>query len=136
MLPLHMKKQESYVSVQTQDQMLVKREDVIVEYQQSMEKMRKNEISELIKYIKEEDPESCINILFVLSQCKSDDQMTRTSQKDKDELNLLMDRLKIKKSSLVECMHTVLYDNLLDFFQSIGKQKHHIHQFESDRSSN
>lgn len=98
--------------------------------------MRKNEISELIKYIKEEDPESCINILFVLSQCKSDDQMTRTSQKDKDELNLLMDRLKIKKSSLVECMHTVLYDNLLDFFQSIGKQKHHIHQFESDRSSN
>lgn len=136
MLPLHMKKQESYVSVQTQDQMLVKREDVIVEYQQSMENMRKNEISELIKYIKEEDPESCINILFVLSQCKSDDQMTRTSQKDKDELNLLMDRLKIKKSSLVECMHTVLYDNLLDFFQSIGKQKHHIHQFESDRSSN
>jgi len=136
MLPLHMKKQESYVSVQTQDQMLVKREDVILEYQQSMEKMRKNEISELIKYIKEEDPESCINILFVLSQCKSDDQMTRTSQKDKDELNLLMDRLKIKKSSLVECMHTVLYDNLLDFFQSIGKQKHHIHQFESDRSSN
>jgi len=131
-----MKKQESYVSVQTQDQMLVKREDVILEYQQSMEKMRKNEISELIKYIKEEDPESCINILFVLSQCKSDDQMTRTSQKDKDELNLLMDRLKIKKSSLVECMHTVLYDNLLDFFQSIGKQKHHIHQFESDRSSN
>jgi hypothetical protein len=136
MLPLHMKKQESYVSVQTQDQMLVKREDVIVEYQQSMENMRKNEISELIKYIKEEDPESCINILFVLSQCKSDDQMTRTSQKDKDELNLLMDRLKIKKSSLVECMHTVLYENLLDFFQSIGKQKHHIHQFESDRSSN
>lgn len=131
-----MKKQESYVSVQTQDQMLVKREDVIVEYQQSMENMRKNEISELIKYIKEEDPESCINILFVLSQCKSDDQMTRTSQKDKDELNLLMDRLKIKKSSLVECMHTVLYENLLDFFQSIGKQKHHIHQFESDRSSN
>jgi hypothetical protein len=136
MLPLHMKKQESYVSVQTQDQMLVKREDVILEYQQSMEKMRKNEISELIKYIKEEDPESCINILFVLSQCKSDDQMTRTSQKDKDELNLLMDRLKIKKSFLVECMHTVLYDNLLDFFQSIGKQKHHIHQFESERSSN
>jgi hypothetical protein len=32
MLPLHMKKQESYVSVQTQDQMLVKREDVILEY--------------------------------------------------------------------------------------------------------
>ena len=29
--------------------------------------MRMSEISQLIKYIKEEDPETCVNILFVLS---------------------------------------------------------------------
>ena len=67
----------------------------------------------MIRYIKEEDPETCINILFVLSQSKSDST--------KDELNLLMDRLEIKKEFLVECMRTVLYDNLTEFFHSLGK---------------
>ena len=39
---------------------------------------------------------------------------------------MLMDRLQIKKEFLVECMRTVLYDNLTEFFHSLGKSKHHI----------
>ena len=77
-----------------------------------------SEISQLIKYIKEEDPETCVNILFVLSQSGQDDT--------KDELSMLMNRLCIKKEFLVECMRTVLYDNLTEFFHSLGKSKHHI----------
>jgi hypothetical protein len=85
-----------------------------------------SEISQLIKYIKEEDPETCVNILFVLSQSGTDET--------KDELSMLMDRLQIKKEFLVECMRTVLYDNLTEFFHSLGKSKHHIKQFETSSS--
>lgn len=74
--------------------------------------MRQAEVLGLIRYIKEEDPETCINILYVLSEQK--------------QLSLLMEQLQISKKFLVESMQKVLYDNLLDFFQSIGKQKHHI----------
>ena len=111
----------------------IKKEDVIAEYKLNIEEMRHGEVQQLIKYMKEEDPETCINILFVLSQCQTDENDKR--QEGKDELNRLMERLNIRKNFLVECMHTVLYDNLVDFFLSIGKQKHHIHQFESDSSS-
>jgi hypothetical protein len=103
-----------------------RREDLIQDFRAKIEDMRMMEIGQLIRYIKEEDPETCINILFVLSQSKSD--------QTKDELNLLMDRLHIKKEFLVECMRTVLYDNLTEFFHSLGKQKHHIKQFESSSS--
>jgi hypothetical protein len=40
---------------------------VTKEYLDKMMDMKRNEIQLLIKYIKEEDPETCINILFVLS---------------------------------------------------------------------
>ena len=41
-----------------------------------MSKVEKNhatETKELIRYVKEEDPETCINILYVISQCKIED---------------------------------------------------------------
>jgi len=90
---------------------------------------REKEVEDLVKYIKEEDPESCINILFVL------EHENDTKLGDKDRLMSLMSKLSVKKSFLVECMHNVLYDNLLDFFTSIGKQKYQIHEFESASSS-
>ena len=45
-----------------------------------------------------------------------------------------MNRLDISKEFLVQCMRTVLYDNLTEFFHSLGKSKHHIKHFESDSS--
>ena len=47
---------------------------MVQEYKKSIESMRKKEIMQLLKYIQQEDPETCINILFVLSQCRSEDQ--------------------------------------------------------------
>lgn len=69
-IQLSMNKQESYISTQNQEQQsLIKRQDIIRNYQEQMDIMRSNEVKQLIKYIKQEDPETCINILFVLSQC-------------------------------------------------------------------
>lgn len=85
----------------------------------SVEELRRSEVRELISYLKSEDPESCINILFVLSQCKSEHESAspeKAKDHNKAQLSSLMRRLNIKKSFLVECMHKVLYDNLLDFF--------------------
>lgn len=45
-----------------------------------------------------------------------------------------MERLDIKTDFLVECMRSVLYENLTEFFYSIGKSKHHIKQFASSSS--
>ena len=36
---------------------------------------------------------------------------------------------------MVECMQAVLNDNLVEFFHSIGKSKHHIKQFEPQSES-
>ena len=41
-----------------------------------------------------------------------------------------MEKLDISKAFLVECMEKVLYESLVGFFSSIGKQKHHISKFE------
>jgi len=46
-----------------------------------------------------------------------------------------MNMLDVGKEFLVQCMRTVLFGNLTDFFQSLGKSKHHIKHFESDSSS-
>ena len=47
----------------------VQEDKVISTYRARMEELRNKEVSDLITYVKEEDPETCINILFVLSQC-------------------------------------------------------------------
>ena len=52
-----------------------------------MEKRRKQEEQELIMYLKEEDPESCINVLFVLSYQEQTDET--------DKLAILMERLEV-----------------------------------------
>lgn len=54
----------------------MRREDVIQEHRSELESQRQLEIDQLIRYIKEEDPETCINILFVLSQSKSEEGST------------------------------------------------------------
>ena len=48
---------------------------------------RKEEEQELIVYLKEEDPESCINVLFVLSYQEETDET--------DKLGILMERLDV-----------------------------------------
>ena len=49
-----------------QDKKNMTREEIIKYHMNEMEKRRKQEECELIQYLKEEDPESCINVLFVL----------------------------------------------------------------------
>ena len=50
-------------------EMLATRFDAV----RKIKQQKQAEIDQMIKYVKEEDPETCINILFVLSQSRSDD---------------------------------------------------------------
>lgn len=63
------------------------REEIIKYHMNEMEKRRKQEEQELIMYFKEEDPESCINVLFVLSYQEQTDET--------DKLAILMERLEV-----------------------------------------
>ena len=126
--------------VQATNSLVFRREDVVKQHRAELASQRQLEIDQLIKYIKEEDPETCINILFVLSQSRSEEGPGGTKRQrqkqfqSNDELCELMDRLDIRKDFLVGCMRSVLYETLTEFFFSIGKSKHHIRQFESSSS--
>lgn len=49
----------------------IDKEELIQNHKQEIIQLRQNEVQEMKQYLREEDPETCINILFVLSQCKS-----------------------------------------------------------------
>ena len=70
-----------------QDKKNMTREEIIKYHMNEMEKRRKQEECELIQYLKEEDPESCINVLFVLSYQEETDET--------DKLAILMERLDV-----------------------------------------
>lgn len=47
---------------------------------------------------------------------------------------MLMERLEIKKATLVKFMQQVLNNNLTKFMHSLGKSKNHVRQFETESS--
>ena len=52
-----------------------------------------------------------------------------------DQLRMYMNKLNINEEFMVDCMSAVLNDNLVEFFHSIGKSKHHIKKFEPESES-
>ena len=49
------------------------KEELVQKHKDQIRKMREYEIMQFKQYLKDEDPETCINILYVLSQCKNYD---------------------------------------------------------------
>ena len=95
-----------------QDKKNMTREEIIKHHMSEMEKRRKQEEQELILYLKDEDPESCINVLFVLSYQEETDET--------DKRAILMERLEVQKPFVVKAMLQVLNQNLNKFLYSVG----------------
>jgi len=72
---------------------------IISEEMKKREEERKADIEAFIKYIKEDDVETCINSLFVLTESKP------------DILERLMKSMQVRKRDLIDMMMQVLKNN-------------------------
>jgi hypothetical protein len=79
--------------------MQLKGQMIISEEMKKREEERKADIEAFIKYIKEDDVETCINSLFVLTESKP------------DILERLMKSMQVRKRDLIDMMMQVLKNN-------------------------